>query len=184
MADSDTTDPRSALRAFWDNTLRFNLVMFGLAAVLSMWMIRSAFSDQFRCDYLIVDKVSAPEFMCTGADLGEATGVASVVDDVGDFLGLGEDDSGSVVGDALTIPGLASLIDGPLTVVRRIGVIAGLLLLVAFSALATWILRHLQHVVRLLRFDRQAWRQTAATARTFISIFMAVLVPVWLLAVF
>ncbi len=184
MTEPQDSSLDATIKGFWQNPFAFNVVMFTIAGAISIWMINSAFRDQFECAYLIVDQVSAPEFMCTGADLGEATGVTSVVDDVSDFLGLGDDDeSTSVVGDSLTIPGLAGLIDGPLNVIRRIGVVAGLLLLAAFSAWMTWILRHLQHVLRLLQLDREAWHRTALTARTFISVFLVVLVPIWLVAV-
>ena len=152
-----------------------------VALALSGWLYSSAFDDKFRCDYLIVDGVDAPQFMCDGADIGAASGVAGAVDSVANVLGLGDDES--VVGDALTIPGLSGLIDGPLDVVRRIGVIAGLLLLVAASATITWVQRHLRHVLRLLRFDRDAWQRSAETGRTFLSIYLALLIPVVIVAI-
>lgn len=181
MDHTAVSDVRSPLREFWANTAAVNTVLLIVAVGLSSWMIRSAFTDQFRCSYLLVDQVSAPEFMCTGADLGQATGVTSAVDKVSDFLGLGGDDSASAVGDSLVIPGLAGLIDGPLDVIRRISVIAGLLLLATFSAIATWVIRHLRFVVHLLRGDRQAWRLLASITRTFLTIFVAVLAPFSLL---
>ncbi len=173
---SETTVPTAA------NPL---LITAGLAIVafaLSAWLYSSAFDDQFRCDYLIVDGVDAPQFMCDGADIGGATGVAGAVDSVADALGLGDDEP--VVGDALTVPGLARLIDGPLDVVRRIGIVAGLLLLAAASAAITWLQRHVRHVIRLLRFDAEAWRRAAITGQTFLSIYLALLAPVVLVAVF
>lgn len=163
------------------NPLLITAVMALVAFALSAWLYSSAFDDQFRCDYLIVDGVNAPEFMCDGADVGGSTGVAGAVDSVADALGLGGDEP--VVGDALSIPGLSRLIDGPLDVVRRIGVVAGLLLLAAASAAITWVQRHLRHVVRLLRFDREAWRRSAITGQTFLSIYVALLVPVVIAAI-
>ncbi len=152
-----------------------------VAFALSTWMYTSAFDDQFRCDYLIVDGVDAPQFMCDGADLGSATGVSGAVDSVADALGLGGDEP--IVGDALSVPGLARLIDGPLEVIRRIGVVAGMLLLAATSAAITWVQRHLRQLIRLVRFDPDAWRHAAATGRTFLSLYVALLVPVVVLAV-
>ncbi len=178
MITSASQDAGSPLRSLWNNVFAFSAVMLVVALVLSFLMVRSAFDDQFSCDYLIVDQVSAPEFMCTGADVGQDSGLASAVDDVADFFGLDDSNAGSAVGDALAIPGLSGLIDGPLGIVRRIGVVVGLILLAAFSAWATWIVRHLQHVIRLLRLDRQAWRQLATTARTFLLIFVGLLAPI------
>lgn len=181
MDHTAVSDVRSPLREFWANTAAVNTMLAVIAVGLSFWMVRSAFTEQFRCRYLIIDQVSAPEFMCTGADLGRAGGVASAVDEVSDFLGLGDDDSDSAVSDSLVIPGLARLIDGPLDLVRRIGVIAGLLLLAAFSAFATWFVRHLQFLLRLLRGDRRAWQLLASVTRTFLTIFVALLAPISLL---
>jgi hypothetical protein len=181
MHDTTVADGRSPLRDFWANTAAVNSLLLIVAVGLSFWMIRSAFTQQFRCNYLIVDQVSAPEFMCTGADLGRVSGVTSAVDSVSDFLGLGDDDSGSTVGDSMVIPGLAGLIDGPLDVIRRIGVIAGLLLLAGFSAFATWMVRHLQFILRLLSGDRRAWQLLASITRTFLTIFVALLAPISLL---
>ncbi len=181
MDPTAVSDVRSPLREFWANTTAVNTVLAVIAVGLSFWMVRSAFTEQFRCNYLIVDQVSAPEFMCAGADLGRVSGVRSAVDNVSDFLGLGGDDSGSATGDSLVIPGLAGLIDGPLDLIRRIGVIAGLVLLATFSAFTTWIVRHLRFVVRLLRGDRQAWQLLASITRTFLTIFVALLAPISLL---
>jgi hypothetical protein len=169
------------LQTFWQNTLLFNAVMFTVAAVLSFWMYQAAFDDQFRCAYLIVDQVDAPVFMCEGADLGGATGVTGAVDSVANALGLGNDDE-SVVGDALTVPGLAALIDGPLGVIRKISIVATLVLVAGISVFATWVVRHLQFVARLIRGDRQAWQQVGASARIFILFFVAMLLPIWFLA--
>ncbi len=156
-------------------------VLAVIAIGLSTWLYRSAFNDQFRCNYLIVDGVDAPQFMCDGADIGGATGVAGAVDSVADALGLGGDEP--VVGDALSVPGLSGLINGPLDVVRRIGVVVGLLLLAATAALLTWINRNLRRLLRLLRFDPEAWRQAAFTGRTFFSIYLVLLMPVVILAI-
>jgi len=166
---------------FWRNNVLFNTVAFGLAAVLAIWAYSSAFENQFRCQFLIVDQVDAPQFMCDGADIGASTGVAGAVDSVANALGLGGDDE-SVVGDALTVPGLSNLIDGPLEVVRKIGVVATLVLMAATSAAATWVFRHLREAIRLLKFDRQAWGRLTASARIFISFFLAMLVPFTALA--
>lgn len=171
-------DSDSPLRGLWDNVFVFSGLMLAVALLLSYLMIRSAFSDQFNCDYLLVEQVSAPDFTCDGADLGESTGLSGAVDDVADFLGLGDSDAGSAVGDALSIPGLADLIDGPLGVIRRIGVVVGLLLLAAFSAWVTWVVRHVRHIVRLLQLDREAWLRTATTARTFLTVFVGLLTPI------
>lgn len=168
----------SPLRSIWDNVFAISGIMAAIALLLSYLMIRFAFDDQFNCDYLLVEQVSAPDFTCDGADLGNSTGLSSAVDDVADFLGLGDSDAGTTVGDALAIPGLADLIDGPLGVIRRIGVVVGLLLLVAFSAWVTWMIRNLQQLLRLLRGDRQAWLRFATTARTFLTIFVALLAPI------
>lgn len=181
MDPTAVSDVRSPLREFWANTAAVNTMLLIVAVGLSFWMVRSAFTEQFRCNYLIVDQVSAPEFMCAGADLGRVSGVRSAVDSVSDFLGLGGDDSGSAAGDSLVIPGLAALIDGPLDLIRRLSVIAGLLLLATFSAVATWIVGHLRFVVRLLRGDRQAWQLLASITRTFLTIFVALLAPISLL---
>ncbi len=159
------------------------LMTAGLAVVavaLSGWLYTSAFDDQFRCDYLIVDGVNAPQFMCDGADIGGATGVAGAVDSVADALGLGGDEP--IVGDALTIPGLSRLIDGPLDVIRRIGVVAALFLLAGASAAIVWVQNHLRRVIRLLRFDPEAWRRAAVTGRTFLSIYVMLLTPLVVLA--
>lgn len=163
------------------NPLATTVVLAVTALVLSAWLISSAFDNQFRCDYLIVDGVDAPQFMCDGADLGGVTGVAGAVDSVADALGLGSDEP--VVGDSLRVPGLARLIDGPLNLVRRIGIIAGLLLIASTSAALTWIHRHLANVIRLLRFDAEAWRRAAITGRTFFSIYVLLLLPVVVAAV-
>lgn len=151
-----------------------------VAFALSAWLYTSAFDDQFRCDYLIVDGVNAPQFMCDGADIGGATGVAGAVDSVADALGLGGDEP--VVGDALTVPGLSRLIDGPLDVVRRIGVVAALLLLAGASAAIVWVQNHLRRVIRLLRFDPEAWRRAAVTGQRFLSIYVILLAPVVVVA--
>ncbi len=152
-----------------------------VALALSLWLYSSAFDDQFRCDHLIVDSVDAPQFMCNGADLGAATGVAGAVDSVAEALGLGDDDP--VVGDALTVPGLSGLIDGPLEVIRKIGVVAGLLLVAAAAAALTWLQRHLAQVIRLLRGDREAWRRAAITGRMFFATYLLLLVPIVIVAV-
>lgn len=152
-----------------------------VALALSTWLYTSAFREQFRCDYLIVDGVDAPQFMCDGADLGAASGLSGAVDSVADALGLG--DGEPVVGDALSVPGLSRLINGPLDVIRRIGVVAGLLLLAATSAAVTWLQRHLRQLMRLLRFDPEAWRRAAVTGRTFLSVYLALLLPVVVVAI-
>lgn len=163
------------------NPLVITATLAVVAVAVSTWLFTSAFDEQFRCDYLIVDGVDAPQFMCAGADLGASTGVAGAVDSVADALGLGGDEP--VVGDSLSVPGLARLIDGPLDVIRRVGVVAGLLLLAAASAAITWIQRHLRQVIRLLRLDPDAWRRAAVTGRIFLSIYVTLLVPVVVVAV-
>lgn len=163
------------------NPLVITAALAMVAVAVSTWLYTTAFDDQFRCDYLIVDGVDAPQFMCDGADLGASTGVAGAVDSVADVLGLGGDEP--VVGDSLSVPGLSRLIDGPLDLIRRIGVVVGLLLLAAASAAVTWIQRHLRQVIRLLRFDPEAWRRAAVTGRTFLSIYLTMLVPVVVVAI-
>lgn len=163
------------------NTLLTTAALAVVALALSAWLYTSAFDDHFRCDYLIVDGVDAPQFMCDGADVGAATGVAGAVDSVANALGLGDDEP--IVGDSLRIPGLSRLIDGPLDVIRRISVVVGLLLLAAASAAIMWLQRHLRHVIRLLRFNPDAWRRAAITGRTFLSIYLVLLLPVVILAI-
>ncbi len=152
-----------------------------MAAALSVWLFTSAFTDWFQCDYLIVDQVSAPQFMCDGADLGASTGVTGAVDSVANALGLGGDDE-AVVGDSLTVPGLSGLINGPLDVVRRIGIVMTLLLAAATSAGATWVIGNLARLIQLLRFDRREWRRVAGTARIFLSLYIALILPLVIVA--
>lgn len=163
------------------NPLLVTAALAVVALALSFWLFTTAFKDQFRCDYLIVDGVDAPQFMCDGADVGAATGAAGAVDSVADALGLGDDQP--IVGDALRVPGLSGLINGPLDVVRRVGVVAALALIAALSAAITWLQRHLRKVIRLLRFDREAWRQAAITGRTFLSVYLLLLMPVLVIAI-
>lgn len=163
------------------NPLLITAVLAIVAFAVSTWLFTSAFDDQFRCRYLIVDGVDAPRFMCDGADVGGTTGVAGAVDSAANALGLGGDEP--VVGDVLTVPGLSGLIDGPLDVVRRIGIAAGLLLLAATSAVIVWVQNHLRRLIRLLRLDPEAWRQAAVNGQTFFAIYLVLLVPVVVLAV-
>lgn len=158
------------------------MALVAVSLVLSLWTLQDGFDDELRCRYLIVERVSAPEFMCEGADLGASTGVAGAVDSAADAMGLSDEDD-PVIGDALTVPGLAALVDGPLDVVRRIGLTVAIVAIAAISATVAWIVRNVARVVALLRFDRDAWTRAAARSRLFLAIFVALLTPFWLVAI-
>ena len=162
--------------------VRFSLLALVVAAGLSLWLFTSAFTGWFRCDFLIVDQARAPSFMCDGADLGGATGVANAADSVANALGLGGDNDESVVGDTLTVPGLSGLINGPLEGIRKIGIVMTLLLIAAASAALTWILGNVRRFMQLLRFDRDTWRRTAGTARVFLTLYIVMLLPMTFVA--
>lgn len=159
-----------------------SVALVAVAVVLSLWTLRDGFDDELRCRYLIVERVSAPEFMCEGADLGASTGVAGAVDSAADAMGLSDEDD-PLIGDALTVPGLAALVDGPLDVVRQIGLTVAIVVIAAISATIAWIVRNVPRVVALLRFDGDAWTRAAARSRLFLAIFVALLTPFWLVAI-
>lgn len=143
---------RSVLGGFWRNTGLYNLVMFAGAIYAVYWIYNEAFADQFRCHFLLVEQLSVPDFMCTGADFGP----------------LG------------TTPSLSTVIDPPLATVRKVGLAAGLVGAALVSAIATWVYGNVRRVTRLLTFDKQAWVELGATAKVFVSFFLVTLLILWL----
>lgn len=126
-------------------------------ALLFAWLLSYAFSEYFSCKYFIQDSLGMPSFMCNGYHFK--------------FAGV------SVV----NIPGLSSVMDGPLEWIRQ-----GILWIVLFfgiviSGFATYIINNMMKVTRLLTFNKEEWKALLSTMRVFITILFLFLISFSLL---
>ena len=134
------------VRFVWRQTIVYNLIFGAAAVLLFSWLLSQAFSEFFRCRYLIQDSLDMPSFMCNG----ERFRVAGVT--------------------IVDIPGLSSVMDTPLEWIRR-GVLWVVLFFgIVISGYATFIINNTKKVVRLLSFNKQEWAALLATMRIFITI--------------
>lgn len=141
----------------WRQTIVYNIILGVGVALLFAWLLSHAFSEYFSCRYLIQDSLNMPSFMCNGYHFK--------------FAGV------SVV----NIPGLSSVIDGPLEWIRQ-----GILWIVLFfgiviSGYATFIINNIKKVTRLLAFDKQEWTALLSTMRMFFTILFLFLISFSLL---
>jgi cell division protein FtsB len=69
------------------------------------------------------------------------------------------------------IPGLNSVMNGPLEFIRRGIIWVVLLLFIAISGYLTFIINNLKKVVKLLTFDKREWQGLLSVLRIFVTIF-------------
>lgn len=131
------------VRFIWRQTLVYNIVMLALAILLFSILLSQAFKAYFNCDYLIHESLDMPSFFCEGKDF-------TIVD----------------------IPGLDSVMDGPLEFIRRGIIWIVLLLFIAISGYLTFILNNLKKVVKLLTLDKREWQGLLSVLRIFVTIFV------------
>ncbi|MDJ0757016.1 MAG: hypothetical protein QNJ45_26025 [Ardenticatenaceae bacterium] len=129
------------VKPIWQRTAVYNAVMIAAAALLFYWLLQQAFSAYFNCNYLIRDSLDMPGFVCSGRDF-----------------------------TVVRIPGLNSVMNGPLEGIRRFILWAVLFFFIVISGYATWIIQNMRKVVKLIKLDRQEWKAVGSTMRVFISI--------------
>ena len=130
----------------WKRTIIYNIILGAGVILLFSWLLSQAFSEFFRCRYLIQDSLDMPSFMCNG----ERFRVAGVT--------------------IVDIPGLSSVMDTPLEWIRR-GVLWVVLFFgIVISGYATFIINNTKKVARLLTFNKQEWKALLSTMRLFITI--------------
>ncbi len=131
----------------WRQTIVYNIILGAGVALLFARLLSHAFSEYFSCRYLIQDALGMPSFMCNGQD----------------FV-------------VVKIPGLSSIMDGPLEWIRQ-----GILWIVLFfgiviSGFVTFIINNMMKVIRLLTFNKQEWNALLLTMRMFITILFLFLI--------
>ena len=131
------------VRFIWRQTLVYNIILFAIAILLFSILLSQAFKAYFNCDYLIHDSLDMPSFFCEGKDF-------TIVD----------------------IPGLNSVMNGPLEFIRKGIIWVVLALFIAISGYLTFIINNIKKVVKLLTFDKREWQGLLSVLRIFITIFV------------
>lgn len=152
----------------WHRAGLFSAVALVVVVLLGWYLFANAFSDRFTCRYVIVDQLGAEPLTCDGFDVLPSS-AKSTLDD----FGISVDSR---------VPGLGSIVDGPLELLRKLGLGAALAGLVAVSALATYVVANAQKIIRLVKLDRQQWARSIETLRTFATILLVLMVAFWWLA--
>jgi hypothetical protein len=131
------------VRFIWRQTLIYNIVLFAIAILLFSIMLSQAFKAYFNCDFLIHESLDVPSFICEGRDF-------TIVE----------------------IPGLNSVMNGPLEFIRRGIIWIVLFLFIAISGYLTFIINNLKKVVKLLTLDKREWQGLLSSLRIFVTIFV------------
>lgn len=131
------------IRFFWRQKLVYNIVFLAIAIVLFAILLSQAFKTFFNCNYLIHESLNVPSFFCEGKDF-----------------------------TVVKIPGLNSLMNGPLEFIRRGIIWVVLIFFIALSGYLTFIINNLKKVVKLLTFDKGEWRGLLSVMRIFVTIFL------------
>ncbi len=137
-----------------------NAALVVAVGVAFWWAFAHAFADAFSCRSLIVDRYDVDGAVCEGA-----IGTGGRVGDVLDMVGVDADDT--------LVPGLESLIDGPLGVVRQVTIGVYLVLVLGVAAVATFVIRNLGRLIRLIRLDPEEWDRFASALRTYLLVVLA-----------
>ena len=114
----------------WNRPLIVSLVLLVPAVLLFLQIIHQAFAKYMNCHYLIVTRLGLDTVFCNGVDLV-----------------------------FFSIPGLKSFIDPPLELARKLIAWTVVLFLGFTSLFLTMIIQRLKTIVKLLTFDKQAWRE-------------------------
>jgi hypothetical protein len=131
------------VRFIWKQTLVYNVIFIALGILLFSILLSQAFKAYFNCDFLIHESLNVPSFFCSGKDF-----------------------------TVVKIPGLNSLMNGPLEFIRKGIIWVVLFLFVALSGYLTFIIINMKKVIRLIKFDRREWKELLSTMRVFITIFV------------
>jgi hypothetical protein len=141
------------IRYVWRQTLVYNVIFIALGILLFSILLAQAFKAYFNCDFLIHESLGVPSFFCEGRNF-----------------------------TVVNIPGLNSLMNGPLEFIRKGIVWVVLLSFIALSGYLTFIINNMKKVVRLVKFDKREWQGLLSSLRVFITIFI-VLTGLFFLAV-
>lgn len=131
------------VRFIWQQPLVYNVVLLAVAILLFSILLSQAFKTHFNCNYLIHESLDVPSFFCEGKDF-------TIVE----------------------IPGLNSVMNGPLEFIRRGMIWVVLLLFIAISGYLTFIINNLKKVAKLLTFDKREWQGLLSALRIFVTIFV------------
>ena len=131
------------VRYVWKQSLVYNVIFIVLAVVLFSVLLAQAWKAFFNCNYLIHESLNVPSFFCEGKDF-----------------------------TVVKIPGLNSLMNGPLEFIRKGIIWIVLFLFIAISGYLTFIINNIKKVVRLIKFDRREWAGLLSSMRVFITIFV------------
>jgi hypothetical protein len=131
------------VRFVWKQSLVYNAIFIVLGILLFSILLSQAFKAYFNCNFLIHESLDVPSFFCEGKNF-----------------------------TVVKIPGLNSLMNGPLEFIRKGIIWVVLFLFVAISGYLTLIINNIKKVVRLIKFDRREWQSLLSTLRVFITIFV------------
>jgi hypothetical protein len=126
----------------WRQTAIYNVVILAIAIFLFSILLAQAFKTYFNCNFLIHESLDVPSFFCEGRDF-----------------------------TVVKIPGLNSVMNGPLEFIRRGIIWVVLLLFIAISGYLTFIINNLKKVIKLLTFDKREWQGLLSVLRIFATIF-------------
>jgi hypothetical protein len=152
----------------WHRAGLYSVVALVAIGLLGWYLFTNAFADRFTCRYLIVDQLGAEPLTCDGFDVLPSSAKSTL-----DRFGIDIDSR---------VPGLGSVVDGPLEFLRKLSLGAALAGLVVISAFATYVMANVQKFVRLVRLDPQQWARSMETLRTFATILLVLMVVFWLFA--
>jgi hypothetical protein len=135
----------------WDRPVIVVTILLVLSALLSRIIIKDSFKPYTNCRYLIVTKLSVSNAFCDGVTVRDP-----------------------LFGKKLfEIPGLSSLMDKPLELLRKVAAWIIVTFFVFLSLFLTITINNFIRIIKILTFNKEEWKRFLASARTFLFILVA-----------
>jgi hypothetical protein len=139
---------RPGILTAWIRPVIISCILIVLAVFLLNLIIKGSFAQYANCNYLVVTRLEMDPFFCDGYDVKffDAT--------------------------VFTIPGMKSVMDPPLELVRS-AVVWSVILLLAFTSLfLTILIVNWKSILRLVTFHKEEWKRFMAGTRIWLFLFV------------
>lgn len=138
----------SGILYVWNRPVLLSGLLLVVAVFLGNLLIQKTFKPYTNCNYLIVNQLRMDSFFCEGYTV-------------------------SAFGATIfTIPGLKSVMDQPLELVRSVIAWSVVLFFALISLHLTIIIENFRSVVRLVSFNKEEWKKFMASARIWLLLFV------------
>jgi len=128
--------------------LLISAVLLVLSAFLINLLVREAFANYAKCNYLIVDRLEEDPFFCDGFDVK--------------FLGT----------TIFTIPGLKVAMDPSLERIRSAAAWGVVFVFAGISLILAIFINNWKTIVKLIRLDKEEWKKFMAGVRIWLFLFV------------